>query len=180
MLVENCNIVICMCLPLFSHFLQQAFAQQSVTSIQEENLGSLNFILEYHLETSLLRVKVIQARDLVPRDFSNTANPYVKVCLLPGKRGQLQSKVHKNTVNPEFEEEFVFELTSQHVTESTLEILMYDFDQFSRDEIIGYVHLSLEQLDLRDKVVLWKGISAYHQPKNKAVSTIIVYDYFCV
>ena len=142
-------------------------------SIEEESLGSINFSLEHNQETSILTVHIIQARNLVPRDFSGTADPYVRVSLLPDQRSaSAQSKIHRKTVNPVFEEEFIFELKDSQMEKAVLEILVYDYDQFSRDECIGVVRTPLRSLDLTEKVELWKGILPYEKDKDKDVSSV--------
>ncbi|XP_025112828.1 synaptotagmin-like protein 5 isoform X2 [Pomacea canaliculata] len=142
--------------------------QASVKSIEEENLGSINFTLEHNVETSILTVYVIQARNLVPRDFSGTADPYVRVSLLPDQRSaSAQSKIHRKTVNPLFQEEFIFELSDSQMERAVLEILVYDYDQFSRDECIGYVHVPLKTVDLSERVELWKGILPYEKDNDR-------------
>ena len=60
---------------------------------------------------------------------------------------------------------------SDDIDSRTLEILVYDYDQYSRDEPIGEVCLPLEEVDLSETVALWKGIS---QPTKQAV---VVSDY---
>ena len=157
------SIVSMIYFPLF----QPIVRQDSINSIQEENLGAVNFSLDYHAEQSLLTVRLNMARDLVPRDFSGSADPYCRLCLLPNHRVHLQSKVHKKTLNPEFEEEFIFEVGPMEINLRTLELLIYDYDQFSRDECIGQVHLPLDLVDLKDKVTLWKGLSAYEKKKEE-------------
>lgn len=142
-------------------------SHESFGSIQEENLGALNFSMDYIREQALLTVRIIQARDLVPRDLSGTADPYVRLCLLPQKKMQLQSKVQKKTLCPEFEEEFIFEVLPAELADATLEILVFDFDQFSQDECIGQIRLPLENVDLTDRVILWKGISLYEKKKDE-------------
>lgn len=141
--------------------------QQSIGNIEEENLGSVNFSLLYDSEQGLITVRLIQARDLVARDFSGTADPYCRLCLLPTKRTQIQSKVHKKTLNPEFHEEFIFDASSNEIGRMSLQILIYDFDQFSRDECIGEVVVPLGSLDLTERVTLWKGISPYNKKKKE-------------
>ncbi|ELT91518.1 Sytalpha, partial [Capitella teleta] len=133
--------------------------QQSIGNIEEENLGSINFSLLYDQEQGLITVRLIQACDLVPRDFSGTADPYCRLCLLPVRRTQIQSKVHRKTLNPEFNEEFIFDANPNEISDMSLQILLYDFDQFSRDECIGEVVQPLGSLDLGEKVSLWKGIT---------------------
>ena len=140
---------------------------QNFGSIQEEQLGSLHISLDYNPEQGLLTVRLIQARDLVPRDFSGTADPYCRLCLVPNRRPQLQSRVHKKTLSPEFEEEFIFEVLPSNIDSRTLEILVYSYDQYSRDEPIGQVLLPLEQIDLTETAVIWKGISQPAKQKEE-------------
>lgn len=148
---------------------------QDFGSIQEEYLGSIHFSLDYNPEQGLLTVRLIQARDLVPRDFTGTADPYCRLCLLPQRRPQLQSKVQKKTTSPEFGEDFIFEVPPGDVDNRTLEILVYDFDQYSRDEPIGEVRLPLEEVDLSELVAMWKGIS---QASKQIEAVSICYNCF--
>ncbi|XP_064649839.1 synaptotagmin-5-like isoform X2 [Lineus longissimus] len=144
----------------------QPARQQSIGSIQEENIGSINFSLDYNYETGLMTVRVIQARDLVPRDLSGTANPYCQVSILPSRRAIMQTKHVKKTLNPEFEEEFLFEVLPNNLATRTLQILIFDYDQFSRDEVLGQVHVSLDGIDFSERVVLWKGISVFEKNRE--------------
>lgn len=81
--------------------------------------------------------------------------------------------MHKKTLSPEFSEEFIFDVPSPQLASLTLEILLYDFDNFSRDECIGQVQLPLAGVDLTEKVTLWKGISVYNQ-RELEVSVLVV------
>ena len=106
----------------------------------------------------------VQARDLVPREFSGTADPFCRLCLLPDRRGQLQSRVHRRTLCPEFEEEFVFDVSPAELARRTLEIVVLDYDRYSHDECVGQVHCALDQLAALppgECVTLWKGLAAY-------------------
>lgn len=60
---------------LFVHLQEQCQNQ----SLPEDMRGSLNFSIHYDLNLELLRVFVKQACDLVPRQFSGTADPYAEV-----------------------------------------------------------------------------------------------------
>jgi len=149
---------------------------------------------------------VIQARDLIPRDFSGTADPFCRLRLVPSSSssadrrgscgsGQLQSRIHLRTVCPEFEELFVFDVGLSDLTRRTLEILVFDYDQFSKDECVGQVLYPLDQVAMMisstsfdsssaemeetnsgvkvEPIVIWKGISAYE--KKSQVSIYIGY-----
>lgn len=43
-------------------------------------------------------------------DSGGTSDPYVKVFLLPDKKKKFDTKVHKKTLNPVFNETFVFKV----------------------------------------------------------------------
>lgn len=51
----------------------------------------------------LLTIYLIQARNLQPRDFSGTADPYCKVSVVPFVANKtVQSRVQRKTTTPEF------------------------------------------------------------------------------
>lgn len=140
--------------------------QQSVSSIEEDPLGSINFSIDFNSETSLLTVYLVEAENLVPRDFSGTSDPYCKVCVLPDRRNQLKSKVHRKTTNPVFDEEFIFELDPDMLQTMTLELLIFDYDQFSRHDCIGQVRLPFENIDFGNRQTFWKPIAKRDQKIN--------------
>ncbi|XP_076091601.1 synaptotagmin-6-like isoform X2 [Mytilus galloprovincialis] len=149
---------------------KQLCRQHSLTSNEEENLGAINCSLQYNKETHLLSVNIIQAEDLVACDvISGTSNPYCKVSLLPDHKSQLQTRVHKKTLAPKFDEEFIFDISPSKLPNCYLEILVFSYDQFSTHDCIGQVKIALlDSLNLTDKVVMWKGISPYQEEGNKS------------
>lgn len=68
----------------------------------EDLRGTLHFAMLYDPIAGILTVKLIEAQDLQPRDFSGTADPYAKVRLLPdaSKINMWQTRIHKRTLNP--------------------------------------------------------------------------------
>jgi len=84
-------------------------------------------------------------------------------------------QVHKRTTCPEFDEDFVFDVSSDELCERTLEILMYDATPTAAgrdatvDECTGQLLLPLDDVDIAaapDTVWLCKGISP-HVRKNE-------------
>lgn len=59
-----------------------------------------------------LTVGVLQAAELPALDMGGTSDPYVKVFLLPDKKKKYETKVHRKTLNPAFNETFTFKVTS--------------------------------------------------------------------
>ncbi|XP_039269649.2 uncharacterized protein LOC120344479 isoform X1 [Styela clava] len=117
----------------------------------------IHFTLDYNKDLEVLIVKLIQARNLESQDFSGTCDPYCTVTLLPGFNAR-QSKVHRRTTDPEFEEKFSFSVKLENMRFKTLEIRTYDFDQFSRDECTGIMQMKLDVIDfeLTPHYDLWK------------------------
>ncbi|GFO45717.1 sytalpha [Plakobranchus ocellatus] len=147
---------------LFSKLVRQA----SVTSIEEESQGTVHVSLEHNQETNLLTVNLVRAHNLSPHDRNDSANPYCRLTLLPMQRLSAQSRIHRNTLNPQFEEEFIFEVGAAELSDATLEISFYEYDQFSKDECVGQVKIPLRGLELSRKLDLWRPISSYERPKN--------------
>lgn len=69
------------------------------------------FQLEYDFNSNSLAVTVIKAEELPALDMGGTSDPYVKVFLLPDKKKKFETKVHRKTLNPEFNETFVFKVS---------------------------------------------------------------------
>ena len=72
-------------------------------------------ILDYDFKESKLSVNVIQAADLAAMDLGGTSDPYVKVYLLPDRKKKHETKVHRKTLNPTFDEKFIFNGIRQEI-----------------------------------------------------------------
>uniref|UniRef100_A0A3B1J3T3 Synaptotagmin 9 n=1 Tax=Astyanax mexicanus TaxID=7994 RepID=A0A3B1J3T3_ASTMX len=101
--------------------------------------GRLHFILKYDCDLEQLIVKIHRAQDLPAKDFSGTSDPYVKIYLLPDRKTKHQTKVHRKTLNPVFDEVFLFPVAYAELPTRKLHFTVYDFDRFSRHDIIGQV-----------------------------------------
>lgn len=77
----------------------------------EQKLGKLQYKLEYDFNANALTVTVIQAEELPALDMGGTSDPYVKVYLLPDKKKKFETKVHRKTLNPVFNESFTFKVS---------------------------------------------------------------------
>lgn len=56
---------------------------------------------------------MLQAAELPALDMGGTSDPYVKVFLLPDKKKKYETKVHRKTLNPAFNETFTFKVTDE-------------------------------------------------------------------
>lgn len=66
-----------------------------------------------------------------------------------------------------FDEDFVFEVRPAALGRRSLEIILYDFDAYSRHHSIGGLKLPLANIDLSDKVSLWRGLGPCSEQDSK-------------
>lgn len=95
----------------------------------EDKLGRLQFRLDYDFNSTNLAVGVLAAEELPGMDMCGTSDPYVKVYLMPDKKKKFETKVHRKTLNPVFNETFNFKVPYAEVTTKTLVFAVYDFDR---------------------------------------------------
>lgn len=139
--------------------------------------GKLNFILKYDCDLEQLIVKIHKAINLPAKDFSGTSDPYVKIYLLPDRKTKHQTKVHRKTLNPVFDEVFLFTVPYNDLNARKLHFSVYDFDRFSRHDLIGQVIVDnfLDLADFPRECNIWKDIEYVTN-----VSTIIfLFEMFC-
>lgn len=129
-------------------------------------LGQIHFGLQYEVSSNVLVVKVIEARELPPpycldenkQDLAHS-NPYCKISLIPDQKNSHQTSVQRKTQDPTWNEYFMFEIPFKEANERTLEILIKDFDKYSRHCIIGQVQFPLQDINLVKGVHVWKPLS---------------------
>uniref|UniRef100_A0A3Q3XGH1 C2 domain-containing protein n=1 Tax=Mola mola TaxID=94237 RepID=A0A3Q3XGH1_MOLML len=130
----------------------ELYKQRSVDAEEgrrSDSCGRLNFILKFDFDLEQLIVKIHKAQDLPAKDFSGTSDPYVKIYLLPDRKTKHQTKVHRKTLNPVFDEVFLFPVAYTELSSRKLHFSIYDFDRFSRHDLIGQVVVD-NFLDLAD------------------------------
>ncbi|KAK4805148.1 hypothetical protein QYF61_021997 [Mycteria americana] len=103
--------------------------------------GRLSVALRYAYGSQQLVVRVLRALDLPPKDANGFSDPYVKIYLLPDRKKKFQTKVRRKTLNPVFEETFSFGVPFAELPARRLHFSVYDFDRFSRHDLIGQVVL---------------------------------------
>uniref|UniRef100_A0A8C3WJ91 C2 domain-containing protein n=1 Tax=Catagonus wagneri TaxID=51154 RepID=A0A8C3WJ91_9CETA len=100
---------------------------KSETDFPEGCLGRLWFSVEYQQEAERLLVGLIKAQRL--QAPSETCSPLVKLHLLPDERRFLQSKTKRRTASPQFDEHFIFQVSSKSVTQRVLRFSVYHVDK---------------------------------------------------
>ncbi|BES88248.1 synaptotagmin [Nesidiocoris tenuis] len=136
-------------------------AEEGESKQSEQKLGKLQYKLEYDFNSNSLSVTVIQAEDLPALDMGGTSDPYVKVYLLPDKKKKFETKVHRKTLSPVFNETFTFKgVPYADAMNKTLVFAIFDFDRFSKHDQIGEVKVPLCQVDLAQTIEEWKELQS--------------------
>lgn len=128
-------------------------------------LGQLHFTVEYEEAKSVLKVTIMKAVALPPKSTTTeTADPYVKLHLLPEKKQRVKTRVLRKTLNPVYDEVFSFYgIDPKQIHALSLHFIILSFDRYSRDEIIGEVLHPLADEDIGQKnVAICKNIAPRH------------------
>lgn len=127
---------------------------------KKKYLGRINYKVEYDFTGSILHVTIVKCEDLAAMDIGGTSDPYVKVYLLPDRKRKQETKVHRKTLNPVFNETFKFEVPYGDVMGKTLVFAVYDYDRFSKNDAIGELKLPVCQMDLAASTVKWRDLQS--------------------
>ncbi|XP_037113367.1 double C2-like domain-containing protein alpha [Syngnathus acus] len=95
-----------------------------------------------------LCVGVKRCAHLAAMDVNGFSDPYVKIYLKPDihKKSKHKTAVIKKTLNPEFNEEFFYEMSLSELANKTLEVTVWDYDLGRSNDFIGGVCLGAQAL----------------------------------
>lgn len=143
-----------------------------------DGLGRLLLRLEYDFNATTLAVGVLRAENLPAMDMCGTSDPYVKLYLLPEKKKKYETKVHRKTLNPIFNETFNFKVPYAEITSKTLVFAIYDFDRFSKHDQIGEIKIPLSSIDLAQIIEEWRDLTKV-ESNNEQVSWKYMFMTIC-
>ncbi|XP_061553834.1 rabphilin-3A isoform X9 [Phycodurus eques] len=110
-----------------------------------EERGRILVSLRYDSRRGRLIVGVVRCAHLAAMDVNGYSDPFVKVCLKPdmGKKGKNKTQTKKKTLNPEFQEEFSYEIKHGELAKKTLDISVWDYDMGRSNDFIGGCQLGI-------------------------------------
>ncbi|KAM8779631.1 LOW QUALITY PROTEIN: double C2-like domain-containing protein alpha [Rhynchonycteris naso] len=108
-----------------------------------EERGRILLSLSYSSPRRGLLVGIIRCAHLAAMDVNGYSDPYVKTYLRPDvdKKSKHKTCVKKKTLNPEFNEEFFYEMELSVLATKTLEVTVWDYDIGKSNDFIGGVSL---------------------------------------
>ncbi|XP_039191123.1 synaptotagmin-5 isoform X1 [Crotalus tigris] len=152
--------------------LDPSLLQESEVEKPEEKLGKLQYSLDYDFQSTQLVVGIIQAADLPALDIGGTSDPYVKVFLLPEKKKKFETKVHRKTLNPTFNESFTFKVPYSELGGKILVMALYDFDRFSKHDVIGEIRIPMNTVDLAHVIEEWRDLQSAEKEEHEKLGDI--------
>ncbi|KAM9392579.1 rabphilin-3A-like isoform 1-T2 [Pholidichthys leucotaenia] len=110
-----------------------------------EERGRILISLMYSSQQNRLIVGVVRCVHLAAMDANGYSDPYVKICLKPdmGKKGKCKTQIKKRTLNPEFNEEFGYDIKHSELAKKTLDISVWDYDIGKSNDYIGGCQLGI-------------------------------------
>ncbi|XP_051845155.1 double C2-like domain-containing protein alpha isoform X2 [Antechinus flavipes] len=108
-----------------------------------EERGRILLRLTYSSHRRGLLVGIVRCAHLAAMDVNGYSDPYVKTYLRPDieKKSKHKTSVKKKTLNPEFNEEFFYEMELPTLATKTLEVTVWDYDIGKSNDFIGGVSL---------------------------------------
>ncbi|XP_037066428.1 double C2-like domain-containing protein alpha isoform X3 [Peromyscus leucopus] len=104
-----------------------------------EERGRILLSLSYSSRRHGLLVGIVRCAHLAAMDVNGYSDPYVKTYLRPDvdKKSKHKTCVKKKTLNPEFNEEFFYEMELSTLATKTLEVTVWDYDIGKSNDFIG-------------------------------------------
>ncbi|XP_074158325.1 double C2-like domain-containing protein alpha isoform X2 [Sminthopsis crassicaudata] len=104
-----------------------------------EERGRILLRLTYSSHRRGLLVGIVRCAHLAAMDVNGYSDPYVKTYLRPDieKKSKHKTSVKKKTLNPEFNEEFFYEMELPALATKTLEVTVWDYDIGKSNDFIG-------------------------------------------
>ncbi|XP_076453214.1 rabphilin-3A-like isoform X2 [Babylonia areolata] len=115
--------------------------------------GKVLVTLRYDTARQRLCVRIVRCAELAAMDSNGYSDPYVKVYLKPDKdkKSKFKTTVKKRTLNPEYNEEFTYDIKHSDLDKKTLEITVWDKDFGKANDFIGGVQLGVNSKGDRQK-----------------------------
>ncbi|KAG1681210.1 Synaptotagmin-9 [Nymphon striatum] len=146
---------------------------------ESRRCGRLHLRLSYDFNKSDLIVHVIEAHNLLPTEGNKFNDPFVTVRLEPEiDRKNRQTEIRKNSTDPLFDEIFKFPIAYDDMKSADLILELFDYDRFSRNEIIGEVKVDLEEIDVTSELEVWNPqeilVSLSYLPSAERLTVVVL------
>jgi len=121
---------------------------------------------------TILRVHVIQARNLIAADSNGKSDPYVIVRV---RETEQRTERINRTLNPVWRATFEFGHVRDYLTETDeLEVIVKDYDRLVRDDDLGAVRIPLWSILGNDCVPVWYALKHIESKGNDGANSSLL------
>ncbi|KAG8239006.1 hypothetical protein J437_LFUL005063, partial [Ladona fulva] len=138
---------------------------------QSSSHGLLTVRLQF--VEDLLRVEVMNARNLRPMDSNGSCDPYVKVHLLPEDKfsgiTKPRTKTHKKNLFPLFDETFTITLKPEQkeIKNALLYFVVKDYDMIGANEFLAEAYVPFSRIPSTEITVGLETLPQIHLPLSR-------------
>ncbi|XP_059510960.1 rabphilin-3A-like isoform X3 [Stegostoma tigrinum] len=121
------------------------YEDEADRSVDTEERGRILVSLLYSSQQGGLIVGIVRCVHLAAMDANGYSDPFVKICLKPdmGKKAKQKTQIKKKTLNPEFNEEFFYDIKHNDLAKKTLELSVWDYDIGKANDYIGSIIMGI-------------------------------------
>lgn len=105
-------------------------------------------------------------------------DPYVKLTLLPEiDSRKRQTTIHRSDPNPFFDQHFKFPVSHDDLQSKILVLQVFDYDRFSRNDVIGEVRMTMDEFDVTSSIEVWGEITKNKKPPEEMQEVLLSLSY---
>ncbi|XP_024051885.1 rabphilin-3A [Terrapene carolina triunguis] len=110
-----------------------------------EERGKILVSLMYSTQQGGLIVGIVRCVHLAAMDANGYSDPFVKLWLKPdmGKKAKHKTQIKRKTLNPEFNEEFFYDIKHSDLAKKSLDVSVWDYDIGKSNDYIGGCQLGI-------------------------------------
>jgi hypothetical protein len=125
-------------------------------SRKADEYGQIELTIQYDSIKSKLLIKINKAKDLSDQ---NSFDSFVRILLLPDrrKRSKRKTKIIKDSIFPQWDEEFEFDLSLAEAQSKSIDLLVKNTkSMFSREKsFMGQCVIQLNSIELENGITEW-------------------------
>lgn len=163
--------------------------ERTVRIGKDKQLGQLNLIIKYNDKIRSLSVTLVSGKDFPPRDYSGSIDTCVTICVLPNRERRKQTAIHRRSMSPPYNENFVFNIQvgeDPHSHSLLLTTYFYDTD-LSHGHVLGECQVPLIYCEFSSETIIWcylddpcGSVSATVKPVSNLYQTCIKWTPFVI
>ncbi|XP_002161895.1 synaptotagmin-2 isoform X1 [Hydra vulgaris] len=115
-----------------------------------EELGTINFSLQYDIVSEMLTVKVIETSNVPVRDISGYAYAFVVIKLMPfheNEETEYKTRLVRATFWPAFGDLFTFIIKKEELSSQVLYFYQYELNRWSKHDGVGICTFDLKSVN---------------------------------